>query len=813
MEPLPRLRYQRLIATPPDAIDAAVAALFPELVLAATLDAAPEPSVAPCEVLLVRVDVGATAADVVGRATAAAPACPVVLLIPPAAEQAAAALLGGPIVDYVLTTSPQLWRLAHAVQVAAKTSQLAQRLRTAEAALTLRERAIAALSDGLVIADARLPDYPLIACNPAFLAMTGYTEQQVLGRNCRFLQGPDTNPNSVHELRTRLRAGEECHVTLLNYRRDGTPFWNELTLAPVRDAAGQLTHFVGIQRDLTKQLAARRVVEDALRVAEARYRMLIENIPLAVSTGALDDPATSPYISPQITDLFGYSVEEWLAQPADLWRRLMHPDDLAHVIAAGAATGASCDFRVEMRQFHRDGHMLWVQYDQHIIVSEGQRYLIATISDITARRTAELALHESNEHLERLNQSLEQRVAERTMALHQANLELSHAGRLKDEFLTMMSHELRTPLTSILGRSELLLDDPDDPLTAQQQHGVERIEEAGRHLLALITDILDLSKIEAGKLLLYPEPVPVAALCAACLALVAEQAARKQIHLQTRVDVQTAIITADVRRLKQIVVNLLANAVKFTPQGGSVGIEVHGDAAARTVQLEVWDTGIGISRDDQLRLFQPFMQIDSSLTRHYAGTGLGLALVARLAALHGGQVMLSSAPGVGSRFTVTLPWEPGQADDSVVLPSAPPATHTPQGDLAHSDGQLVLLVEDDPQTRSLIEQYLLALGYRVALAENGHTALTQAHALLPALVLMDIQMPGMDGLTAISRLRAAHAFASLPIIALSARAMSGDRELCLAAGATEYLSKPVRLRELGERVAAQLRAAMGRKSA
>jgi len=540
--------------------------------------------------------------------------------------------------------------------------------------------------------------------------------------------------------------------------------------------------------------------------------MLIENIPLAVSTAALDDPATKPYISPQITALFGYSVEDCLSQP-DLWRRLIHPDDLARVIAAGAATGASHNFLVELRQFHRDGHMLWVQYDQHIIVSEGRRYLIATISDITARRTAELALHESNERLERLNQSLEQRVAERTVELHQANLELAHAGRLKDEFLTMMSHELRTPLTSILGRSELLLDDPDDPLTAQQQHGVARIEEAGRHLLALITDILDLSKIEAGKLLLYPEPVPVAALCAACLALVAEQAARKQIRLQTRVDVQTAIITADVRRLKQIVVNLLANAVKFTPQGGSVGIEVHGDAAARTVQLEVWDTGIGISRDDQLRLFQPFVQIDSSLTRHYAGTGLGLALVARLAALHGGQVMLSSTPGVGSRFTVTLPWEPGQADDSVVLPSAPPVTYAPQGDLAHSDGELVLLVEDDPQTQSMVEAYLHTLGYRVALAENGHTALTQAHALLPALVLMDIQMPGMDGLTAISRLRAEHAFASLPIIALSARAMSGDRELCLAAGATEYLSKPVRLRELGAQIAALLRAAMGRKSA
>jgi len=811
MQPALHMRYQRRTAAPRDTIDAAVGALFPDIALADAPDTAHQLPAA-CELLLVRVDEQHVTAEALSQIASTVPGCPIVLLIPPAAEQAAAALLGGPIVDYVLTTPPQLWRLAHAVQVAAKTSQLAQRLRTAEAALTLRERAIAALSDGLVIADARLPDYPLIACNPAFLAMTGYTEQQVLGRNCRFLQGPDTNPNSVHELRTRLRAGEECHVTLLNYRRDGTPFWNELTLAPVRDAAGQLTHFVGIQRDLTNQLAARRVVEDALRVAEARYRMLIENIPLAVSTGALDDPATSPYISPQITDLFGYSVEEWLAQP-DLWRRLMHPDDLAHVIAAGAATGASCDFRVEMRQFHRDGHMLWVQYDQHIIVSEGQRYLIATISDITARRTAELALHESNEHLELLNQSLEQRVAERTMALHQANLELSHAGRLKDEFLTMMSHELRTPLTSILGRSELLLDDPDDPLTAQQQHGVARIEEAGRHLLALITDILDLSKIEAGKLLLYPEPVPVAALCAACLALVAEQAARKQIHLQTRVDLQTAIITADVRRLKQIVVNLLANAVKFTPQGGSVGIEVHGDAAARTVQFEVWDTGIGISRDDQLRLFQPFVQIDSSLTRHYAGTGLGLALVARLAALHGGQVMLSSTPGVGSRFTVTLPWEPGQADDSVVLPSAPPVTYAPQGDLAHSDGELVLLVEDDPQTQSMVEAYLHTLGYRVALADSGHTALTQAHALLPVLVLMDIQMPGMDGLTAIRNLRAEHAFADLPIIALSARAMPGDRELCLAAGANEYLSKPVRLRELGEHVAALLRAAMGRKSA
>ncbi|NTU81319.1 MAG: response regulator, partial [Chloroflexales bacterium] len=400
---------------------------------------------------------------------------------------------------------------------------------------------------------------------------------------------------------------------------------------------------------------------------------------------------------------------------------------------------------------------------------------------------------------------LAQRVAERTADLSLANAELAHAARLKDEFLANMSHELRTPLNTILGRSELLREQIYGPLSEKQAQAITSIDASGRHLLSLINDILDLSKVEAGKVELQLTGVDVDLVCQQSRQLVVERATRKRIALSTTLDPQVTTVTADELRLKQILANLLTNAVKFTPEGGQVGLEVEGDPERQAATFTVWDTGIGIAPEDQGRLFQPFVQLDSALNREHTGTGLGLALVLRLAELHGGSVALESTPGQGSRFSVRLPWvqalvehRPSHASPEA---SAPLAALIAEGIVAQP---LILLAEDHEENSQLLSDILTAAGYRVVVARNGVEAVALAEDLRPALILMDIQMPVLDGLEATRRLRAAGMRAT-PIIALTALTMRGDRERCLEAGANEYLSKPVSLRALLTLIATQLR--------
>jgi signal transduction histidine kinase/CheY-like chemotaxis protein len=515
--------------------------------------------------------------------------------------------------------------------------------------------------------------------------------------------------------------------------------------------------------------------------------------------------------------------------------------------------------------------------------------------------------------------------------LETANVELAHAARHKDEFLASMSHELRTPLNPILGMSETLQEGVLGAVNNEQTDALRHIEESGRHLLALINDILDLSKVEAGKLDLHIEEVEVVVVAQASLRLINELARQKKLHIVSSIDSTVGMLQADIRRLKQMLVNLLSNAVKFTPEGGTVGLDVVGDAAAQRVHFTVWDTGIGITDNDLPRLFQPFVQLDSRLSRQYTGTGLGLALVQRLAEKHGGSVAVESMLGQGSRFTITLPWTatvalaepaitvaqttPAAVERAPMLRSLviedSPTTATqlarylrelgtevrvhpcgvgaleatldmrpdvilldiqlpdrsgwdvlvqlkadprvraipvvvvsvvddrPQGMALGAAGYLVkpiarrqlqdalatiqagstsqpepaaligvpdqppappapviLVAEDEEHNLYTLSTYLAAKGYQVVVARNGAEALARAHEAKPALILMDIQMPDMDGLEAIRRLRATPTLAAIPIIALTALAMVGDRERCLAAGANDYLSKPVRLQEL-----------------
>jgi CheY-like chemotaxis protein/two-component sensor histidine kinase len=337
-----------------------------------------------------------------------------------------------------------------------------------------------------------------------------------------------------------------------------------------------------------------------------------------------------------------------------------------------------------------------------------------------------------------------------------------------------MSHELRTPLNAILGLSESLAEGMAGSLNEKQQRYVTTIIESGHHLLSLINDILDLAKIEAGQIVLNVDEVDVERVCQASLRMITGMAHKKNQQVRLEIDPAARSVWADERRLKQMLVNLLSNAVKFTPENGELGIDVRAEQEDKRVIFTVWDNGIGIKEADLTRLFQPFVQLDSSLAREVTGTGLGLALVTQMVRLHGGSIRVQSEPGKGSRFHITLPWEPALAKDAEWR--------------LKSTGKF-LAVRPDRKDRPLI-----------LLIEDALAGLEQARRIPPSLILMDIQMPTMDGLETTRRLRADPQFRNVPIIALTALAMPGDRERCLAAGATDYITKPVSLKKLAEMI-------------
>lgn len=410
--------------------------------------------------------------------------------------------------------------------------------------------------------------------------------------------------------------------------------------------------------------------------------------------------------------------------------------------------------------------------------------------------------------------------------LERTNAELIRATRLKDEFLANMSHELRTPLNAILGMSEGLQEEVFGSINDRQRKAIATIEQSGQHLLALINDILEVSKIAAGKLELEISKVSVSALCTSSLTFVKQQALKKQIQLNAILPPDLGNIAVDERRMRQVLINLLSNAVKFTPSGGRVTLEAFFEPDRVNLSekislnrqsreecrqwenyylcIAVTDTGIGIADADRPKLFQPFVQIDSSLNRQYEGTGLGLTLVKQIVELHGGSISVTSALGRGSCFTVSLPcrllFEECATPISLQMSHATPesALTTSESSAAptRSDLPLILLAEDNQNNMEILCDYLEAKGYRLLLAKNGEEtiALIQIHS--PDLILMDIQMPKIDGLQAIQTIRQELKLVRVPIVVLTALAMEGDRERCLAAGANDYFAKPFKLKEL-----------------
>ena len=385
---------------------------------------------------------------------------------------------------------------------------------------------------------------------------------------------------------------------------------------------------------------------------------------------------------------------------------------------------------------------------------------------------------------------------ERNAALETANRNLDQANRTKSAFLANMSHELRTPLNAIIGFSEVLEDQTFGPLNAKQTKYVCNVRNSGKHLLNMINDILDLSKIEADKLELRREKFPLGATVDGIMGIVQVLANKKSITLKYEIDPVLQEIEADPKHFKQVLYNLLSNAVKFTPEGGKVNLSALPQGGAEPdsrqyVRISVSDTGIGIAPEDHSKVFSEFQQVDDSYSRQQEGTGLGLALSKKLVELHGGEIWFTSEKGRGSTFTFTIPlaYRPEGVGEEVPH-SVSAAT---SGKDERSEGELILVIEDEPRSAELISIYLSQAGYRVAHAADGEEGLRLASELKPSAITLDIMLPKMDGWQVLGTLKENPATRDIPVIISS---MVDEKFMAYDLGAVDYVVKPLDRKEL-----------------
>lgn len=514
-----------------------------------------------------------------------------------------------------------------------------------------------------------------------------------------------------------------------------------------------------------------------------RFSLILEAAPDAVLD--VDGEGKIVLANPEAERLFQRSHDEMLGLPIEALIperfRGRHVSDRDHYIRhpVRRPMGAGLD----LYALRKDGTEIAVDINLSPLAGPEGDHVLCVVRDVSERRVAEEKIKMLNQNLERRSSALAQANAELSLR----NREVERADRLKSEFLASMSHELRTPLNTILGFSELLSEQSAGALNEKQKRYLTHIQRDANHLLELINDILDLSKIEAGRLELRLEKFPMAAAVAEVLTSIRPLAVTKSIAVENNLDT-TLILEADRVRFKEILYNLFSNAIKFTPSGGRIWIDasVENDFA----RLEVGDTGMGIAPEDQLAIFESFRQASATTKGVREGTGLGLAITKRLVEHHGGTIWVRSDLGRGSRFFFTLPIAAQQPDaEQPEVKAAPEPVRA-------ASGKRVLVADDNPAGLELVRESLKPFTSSIVEAANGREALEKIRSSRPDLVLLDIQMPEMDGYQVVRAIRRDPSLHGLRVVALTAFAMEGDREKALDAGFDDYITKPVTMSKL-----------------
>jgi PAS domain S-box-containing protein len=622
------------------------------------------------------------------------------------------------------------------------------------------------------------------------------------------------HPDEVQDviaLRASAFASREPYTVEYRFRRasDGMYRWHLGRAVPVFNPEGELVRWTGTCTDIHSI----KLAEAALRNSESQFRQIADSLPQIVWTAAPD--GNLDYYNRRWYDYTGMNFEQTRNWG---WEQVLHPDDLPNCVDRWTRAFTNCEpYEVEYR-FRRAADSV---YRWHLgrarPIRDAQGAVVrwfGTCTDIEDYKQAEAKIGS-------LNEGLEERVRERTAELDRTNQQLGKANgeieelfrqskevsRLKSEFLANMSHEIRTPMNGVIGMTQLALD---TVLDDEQREYISTVRDSADSLLVVINDILDFSKIEAGKMELAHEPFNLRKCVSGAMQVFSWKAREKKLELTHEVSHDVPeILTGDAHRLRQIMLNLVANAMKFTEAGNialtvslAAGSPAFGQASQHTLCFSVRDTGCGIPPDKQSLIFEAFAQADGSATRRHSGTGLGLAICCKLVQLMDGRIWVESTPGSGSTFSFTAAFLAGQA----ALPDLEAAFPTTAGSTEPAQSLHILLAEDNIVNRRLAELAIKKMGHRLMVVDDGAKAVRAAAEQPFDLILMDLQMPEMSGLEATAAIRDAERQAALaggiprhiPIMAMTAHAMSGDREICLQAGMDDYISKPIQLHVLHE---------------